>query len=68
MSTTEAASGILAIDGCSVDCTKQCLLEAGFSEFEHLRITDHGMEKGQSPATDERVAAIAELGASALSK
>ena len=58
MATTGAASAILAIDGCPLDCTRKTLEEAGFTEFEHLRLTDLGMEKGQSPATPERVDAV----------
>jgi len=55
MATTQAAAAILAIDGCPLDCARQTLEEAGFREFEHLRLSDLGMEKGQSPATDEQV-------------
>jgi uncharacterized metal-binding protein len=49
---TQDASEILAIDGCPLDCTKLCLEEAGFLEFKHMRVTDLGLEKGKSPATD----------------
>jgi uncharacterized metal-binding protein len=52
---TASASKILAIDGCNLDCVKLCLQEAGFNEFEHLRVTDLGMEKGKSPATEENI-------------
>ena len=31
MESTRGAAQILAIDGCSLDCTKLCLEEAGFS-------------------------------------
>jgi len=55
LATTQAAAAILAIDGCPLDCARKTLEEAGFHEFEHLRLSDLGMEKGQSPATDERV-------------
>jgi uncharacterized metal-binding protein len=55
MATTQAAAALLAIDGCPLDCARKTLEEAGFVEFEHLRLSDLGMEKGQSPATDERV-------------
>ena len=53
--TTEAASAILAIDGCPLDCARNTLEQAGFQELEHLRLSDLEMEKGNSPATDERV-------------
>jgi hypothetical protein len=29
--------------------------KAGFTDFRHLRVTDLGFEKGQSPVTDEAV-------------
>jgi len=51
MATTKAASQILAIDGCPLDCVRRSLEEAGFSEFDHLRLSDLGMDKGASPAT-----------------
>jgi len=53
--TTKAASAILAIDGCPLDCAGKTLEEAGLMEFEHLRLTRLGMEKGKAPATDERI-------------
>jgi uncharacterized metal-binding protein len=56
--TTEAASGILVIDGCGLDCARNTLEKAGFSKFSHLRVTDFGMEKGKSPVTDENVQRI----------
>jgi uncharacterized metal-binding protein len=55
MQKTRSASTILAIDGCNLDCVKNSLEQAGFAEFEHLRITDLGMEKGKTPATDDNI-------------
>ncbi len=66
MASTEAAAAVLALDGCRLDCAKKTLEEAGFSDFAHLRVTDLGMEKGESPATEERVAAVAARGAELL--
>ncbi len=60
LKTTEEAEKILAIDGCPLDCTKLSLEEAGFTEFEHMKVTDLGLEKGKSPATDENVATVAQ--------
>jgi len=53
--STRAAASVLAIDGCAQDCARKCLEEAGFAGFDHLRVTDLGMEKGKSPATEERI-------------
>jgi uncharacterized metal-binding protein len=55
METTQKAAKVLALDGCPLDCTRKCLEQAGFSDMIHLRVTDMGMEKGNSPATDEAV-------------
>ena len=63
---TRAASRIVAIDGCSLDCTKKTLEQAGFTKFEHVRVTDLGMEKGQSPATERNIEIVAEATGSML--
>jgi uncharacterized metal-binding protein len=55
MKKTQAASDILAIDGCDLDCVKKCLEHAGFKEFQHMRVTDLGMKKGKTPATNENI-------------
>ena len=55
MATTKAAEKILAIDGCSLNCVKACLEQAGITDFAHLQLADLGMEKGQSPCDDARV-------------
>ena len=64
---TKAASKILALDGCQMDCVKNCLEQAGFSQFEHFRVTDLGMEKGKTTITDENIATVVERGAALLS-
>ncbi len=55
LASTQAASTILAIDGCPLDCARKSLEEAGFSRFEHLRLSELGMEKGKTPATPDNV-------------
>lgn len=57
--TTEAAEKILAIDGCPLNCVKNCLQEAGITKFQHLQMADIGMEKGKSPVNDENISAVA---------
>jgi uncharacterized metal-binding protein len=66
METTRAAAAILVIDGCPLDCAKKTLENAGFNKFEYIRLSDLGMEKGKSPATDEAVAKVADLGKTKL--
>lgn len=66
MKTTESASKILAIDGCELDCTKELLKQAGFTGFEHLRITDLGMQKGKTDVTEQNIAEVVEQGTALL--
>lgn len=63
--TTKEAETILAIDGCSLDCTRLSLEQAGITGFYHMTVTSLGLEKGKSPATEENIATV--VGA-ALSK
>jgi len=67
MKTTEAASKVLAIDGCNLDCAKNCLEQAGFMNFEHIRVTDLGLEKGKTEVTDENIAKVIEKSSDLLS-
>ena len=66
MKTTEAAAKVLAIDGCPLNCVKSCLEQAGFKSFAHMQLADLGMEKGKSPATEDRIAKAAAAGAAVL--
>jgi uncharacterized metal-binding protein len=56
--TTEAARSILAIDGCSHDCTRKTLEGAGFAKINHLRLSDIGFEKGQTDVSSTTVARV----------
>jgi len=62
METTRAAASILAIDGCPLDCVKHTLQEAGFGEFQHFRVTDTGLQKGDTPATDQNIERVVQRG------
>lgn len=66
MENTKAAEKILAIDGCPLDCVKNCLKEAGFNDFAHLRVTDCGMEKGKTEVSDFNITKIAHRGSELL--
>jgi uncharacterized metal-binding protein len=59
MASTKSASRILVIDGCPMNCASKTLEQAGFKEFEHLRLADLGLEKGKSPVSDERIEKVA---------
>ncbi len=58
LKTTREAENILAIDGCPLDCVRLSLELAGFTEFEHIRVTDLGLEKGKAPVTEENIATV----------
>ena len=62
MKMTSTASKILAIDGCELDCVKNCLQQAGFDNYEHFRVTDLGLEKGNTDINDENIAKVAVKG------
>ena len=67
LKTTESASAILAIDGCSLNCVKQCLEKAGFADFKHLKLADLGLEKCKSPVTEENINKVTAKGREMLS-
>ena len=62
MKSTEAAAAILAIDGCPLNCVKNCLEQAGFATFQHLQLADLGMEKGKTAVSQENIARVAAKG------
>lgn len=45
---TKAAKRIIAIDGCSVHCSRKTLKQAGFTTDLHVKVTDLGNEKESS--------------------
>jgi uncharacterized metal-binding protein len=59
--TTEAASSILAIDGCPLECAKRSLKAAGFAQFNHLRLSDHGFAKGSTEVSADAIGRVASL-------
>lgn len=63
----QAAGKILAIDGCPKDCARHTLAHAGFTDIAHLRLTDLGLQKGTSPATDAVVGQVVENARALLS-
>jgi len=58
MANAAAAPALLAIDGCPQDCAKKALELAGFTQVRHLRVTDLGLKKGKSPATDQAITRV----------
>jgi uncharacterized metal-binding protein len=60
VASAKAAPARLAIDGCPVDCARKILEQADLGKFEHLRLSDLGMERGESPTTDARIKKVVE--------
>jgi uncharacterized metal-binding protein len=67
MATTQSAAAILAIDGCPLDCVRKTLELGGFAKFEHLRLSDMGMEKGKTPASVDAIEKVVAQGKLLLS-
>lgn len=53
--STEAASLIVAVDGCPLHCARKTLEEAGFTDFRHVSLAELGLKKGESPCNAENV-------------
>jgi uncharacterized metal-binding protein len=66
IASAAGADKILVIDGCSLDCARKTLEEKNIGGFTHFRVTDMDMEKGKSPATEERITAVVDKGANLL--
>jgi uncharacterized metal-binding protein len=62
IASAKAADKLLVIDGCALDCAKKSMEERGIDSFLHFRVTDMGMEKSKSPATDVRINTVVEKG------
>ena len=63
---TRNADRILTIDGCSLDCAKQTLEEAGIRGYRHMRLTDLGYEKGITIVDRETIDKVADHAESLL--
>ena len=53
-------SNMLVIDGCPLDCGKLTMEKNDITDFCHLRLTDLGYTKGQTPASTKVVDEIVE--------
>ncbi len=61
LKTTEAATSILAIDGCPLECAKKSLEAAGFNQFNYLKLSDLNFEKGSTEVSEDTVDKVANL-------
>lgn len=57
--STEAASLIVAVDGCPLNCARKTLEEAGINNFKHIQLHELGLKKGESPASQENIHTVA---------
>lgn len=49
------SANMLVIDGCPIDCAKKIMGNANLKDFRHIRLTDYGFKKGQTPVNEENV-------------
>ncbi|MCX5888031.1 MAG: putative zinc-binding protein [Deltaproteobacteria bacterium] len=66
MANTKAAARVLVIDGCKEECARKTMELAAFKDFQHLRLTDMGFEKGKTRVTAARIREVATKGAELL--
>lgn len=64
MATVQAASGILMIDGCPLECGASVLRNAGFTNFQQLKLHDLKVRKQDAAAVDD--ATVTRLAEAAL--
>ena len=60
MESTKAADLILAIDGCPLQCVKNSLELAGFTNIRHLKLWELGLQKGKTEVSDEVIDQVVE--------
>ncbi len=46
---------ITVIDGCQLDCGKKIMEQKGIEDYNYVRLTDFGYEKGKTPAEKSTV-------------
>lgn len=66
MKSTEWAVQIVAIDGCPLNCAKECLKQASFTDFIHVQLADLGFEKGLTLVSEENIGLVADTGTARL--
>ncbi|MDK2909566.1 MAG: hypothetical protein PWR20_1133 [Bacteroidales bacterium] len=51
---------IIVLDGCPIHCAEKIMLEAGITNYIHLKTTDFDIVKGKTPYSDEKANEIIE--------
>ena len=67
LNTIQSAPALLMIDGCPLECGGNSLKLAGITNFQHLKLHEHGVRKHSSEVNAETVEALAETAARQLS-
>ena len=60
MDPVKAAERIIVIDGCPEDCARLTMEKAGVSAFDHILLSELGMEKGHTKVDQDHVAQVYE--------
>ena len=58
LKTAQEAKTIVALDGCPLDCVKNSLDSLSIANYQHVRATDIGLDKGSSEITPDNVNTI----------
>lgn len=66
MQSTNSAEKILVIDGCPLGCAANTLRQAGFHEFEHLRLCETGIKQESPLVCDVNIQKVVEKGRALL--
>lgn len=66
LNAVKSAASVLALDGCPQDCVAKTLIASGHKPSAHVRLSDLGMNKKESPLTDERVRQVLSAAKEAL--
>lgn len=58
MDPVKVAERIIVIDGCPENCAKLTMEKAGVSTFDHILLSELGMEKGHTKVDQEHIARV----------
>ena len=64
----KVAERIIVIDGCPEDCAKLTMEKAGVTSFDHILLSELGMEKGHTKVDQEHIARVYNRAETILSK
>lgn len=68
MDPIKAAERIIVIDGCPENCAKLIMEKAGVSSFDHVLLSELGMEKGHTKVDQGNIARVYDRAAEILSR